>query len=141
MIFLLFLPLASCAKGAPCGRLTVRVLDGFTERPIEGARVTVPEAGVSLLTDACGETESMRVPVISDGEYDRLLPSPSGRATLIVTAPGYTPYLLLYARIAPESGRRIDALLFPADGSMDVFPVIEAPDEGWCGELVRKFAK
>lgn len=143
-IFVVFLCAAlvfsGCGGGGSCGQMRVRVLDGYTDRPIEGARVTVPETGGSYLTGADGRTEAFGIPVIRDAEYDKLLPNDAGRATLLVTAEGRTPYLLLYARVKEGVCRELDVLLFPADGSLDVFTVIEAPDESWCRELTERFA-
>lgn len=129
---------AGCAGTPAVGAVRVRALDGYSGRPLEGACVTVPETGGRFTTDATGLTELMTLPVIKDSEYEELLPCPSGRITLLVSADGYTPYLLLYARVREGETRTIDALLFPADGSLDVFTVIEAPDESWCEQLMLK---
>ena len=131
---------SAASHSAGCGILRVRVLDGFTDEPIEGASVTVPELGRSFPTGADGLTEGIETPVIPDGEYDRLLPSASGRATLIVRAEGYTPCLLLYVRVTPGLTRAPTVRMFPADGSLPVFTTIEAPDEEWCRALVDKYS-
>lgn len=133
--------ICGCGGEKAYGQMRVRVLDGFTDRPIEGASVTVPETGGRYHTCADGRTEAFSLPVIRDAEYDRLLPSDEGRATLLVTAEGYTPYLLLYARVKEGVCRELDVLLFPADGSLPVFTVIEAPDGSWCERLAEKYGK
>ena len=101
--------------------------------------VTVPETGERFYTGFTGCTEPMSMPVIPDGEYEKLLPSGSGRISLIVTAEGYTPYLLLYARVKPGEARNIEILLFPDDGTLGVFTVIEAPPSEWAEELVSRY--
>ena len=140
LILAVLVSFAGCAKGSsPCGAVRVRVLDGMTDSPISGAVVTVPETGQSCLTDAGGLSPSMVLPVIKDSEYDRLLPSDEGRITFIVRAEGYTPYLLLYARIAPGCERTFDVLLFADDGTLPVFTVIEAPPADWSEELISRY--
>ena len=91
------------------------------------------------MTGLDGSTCEMLLPVIPDSEYDKLLPSDSGRISFIVNAKGYTPYLLLYARVSPDETRQIDVLLFPDDGTLPVFTVIEAPEEEWCRELAERY--
>lgn len=132
--------LCSCTGGQADERcfVRVRVLDGMSASPICGAGVTVPEAGVSMLSDADGLTGTFAVPVIPDSEYDRLLPCPMGRATLIVTAEGFTPYLLLYMRTEANASREIEVLLFQGDGTLPVFSVIEAPPAEWAKMLIEK---
>ena len=144
LIFLTLLPVLALLPGcgerdAYTGSVRVRVLDGLDSTPIEGACVTVPETGERFLSRGDGRTDEMLLPVIPDAEYDALLPAECGRITLLVTAEGYTPYLLLYARVRPNEARRIDVLMFPDDGTLPVFTVIEAPDADWCGEFAERF--
>lgn len=127
------------AEKTECGALTVRVSDGFSGTPVEGAVISVPEAGATAVTDVSGIAAMDGLPVIGDSEYDRLLENPEGRITLLVTKEGYTPYLLLYARLTPGRRREVEILLFPDDGSLPVFTVIEAPDGSWCRELAEKY--
>ncbi|MBQ2517986.1 MAG: hypothetical protein II536_04080 [Clostridia bacterium] len=142
---LLFAALAvsGCAgkpPGAQNANMIVCVRDGFTDEPITGARVVIPEAGVEALTGPDGKTEVLRLPVIRDAEYEKLLPSNEGRVTVLVYAEGMTPYLLLYARVRENELRQPEVLMFPADGSMEVFPVCEAPDMSWCEGLAKMFS-
>ncbi|MBO4384835.1 MAG: hypothetical protein J5854_05400 [Clostridia bacterium] len=131
--------LPSCAEIKPeYGTVRLRVVDGMTDSPIEGAIVKVAETGESFVTDESGMTGSMELPVIGDSEYDRLLPNDEGRLTFLVLAEGMTPYLLLYARVTPGCRRTVDILMFPDDGSLPVFTVIEAPSAGWSKALKEK---
>lgn len=123
------------------GVFRVHVADGFTDVPICGAEVVIPETGERFLTGENGATEEIRIPVIPDREYDSLLKNREGRATVIVYAEGYVPYILLYARVRAGERREPSILLFPADGSLPVFTVIEAPDEEWCERLAKEYAK
>jgi hypothetical protein len=143
LFFVLFILILYCAcsqnREPEHGLVRVLVKDGFSDTPVAGACVTVPETGGRYYTDDGGLTEPISVPVIPDTEYEKLLPSGEGRATLLVTAEGRTPYLLLYARIRPNEERTIEILLFPADGTLPVFTVIEAPGEGWCASFAERF--
>ena len=124
------------------GSMRLRVLDGMSNLPIAGAKVIVPETNTSYQTDVYGMTELMTLPVLPDSEYDLLLPSNDGRITFIVTAEGYTPYLLLYARVLPDTTRPAPSiLLFPDDGTLPVFTVIEAPASEWAAALVEKYTR
>ena len=139
LLIAILLLLTACSKeSAPVSKLRVRVLDGFTDAPIENARVVVPETGEAFPTGPDGLTEEMTLPVIPDSEYDKLLPCPDGRATLIVYADGMTPYLLLYLRTGTNR-EPVAVRLFPDDGTLGVFTVIEAPPEEWAEELVSKW--
>ncbi|MBO4847706.1 MAG: hypothetical protein J5586_00950 [Clostridia bacterium] len=124
----------------PTGSVTVSVADGFTDAPIPGARVCVPETGGVFYTGADGATCEIRLPVIPDGEYEKLLPSGIGRATVVVTAEGYTPCLLLYVRIEPGVSRGpIPVLLFPDDGTLKTFSITESPPDWWTDALAEKY--
>lgn len=143
-LLLIFFALPACGRGASSpapsvGTLRLRVLDGFTDEPIAGAEIVIPETGGRFVTDGSGLTEKLELPVIPDAEYDRLLPSGEGRVTVIVLCPGYTPYLLLYARVTPGDERTPTVRLFPDDGTLPVFTVIEAPPPEWSEELVKKW--
>lgn len=131
--------ISGCAANKKTGSLRVRAVDGFTSAPICGASITVPETGKTYKTSADGTAGELALPVLPDEGYEKLLPSGEGRVTLIVRAEGYTPYLLLYARVKPGVCRDIDVLLFPEDGTLPVFTVIEAPDEAWCRQLIERF--
>jgi hypothetical protein len=131
---------AGCSKESPPqGKLRICVLDGMLDTPVVSAKITVPETGESFYTGENGMTPFIPLPVIKDPEYEKLLPSEEGRLTVIVRAEGYTPYLLLYARIAPGCERTIDVLLFEDDGTLPVFTVIEAPPAAWSEELVNQY--
>lgn len=123
------------------GGMRVRVTDGMSGRPVAGACVTVPETGERIFTGADGTAVFEDLPVLPDSEYDALLPCPCGRVTLLVTAEGFTPYLLLYARVFPNESREVGILLFPDDGTLKTFSVIEAPPQEWCDELAERYGE
>ena len=126
--------------GLPNGFMRVRVLDGSDDTPIEGACVVVPEADLICVTDARGLTETMELPCVVDAALDALCPYDEGRVTLIVYADGYIPYLLLYCRVLPGQERETPTVyMWPDDGSLPVFEVIEAPPLEWAAELVKMY--
>jgi hypothetical protein len=128
-----------CAEDKKFGERIVCVRDGFTDEPIRGALVVIPEAGIETVTGPDGGTTVLRLPIIPDAEYEKLLPANEGRVTVLVYADGKTPYLLLYARVREGELRKPQVLMFPSDGSMEVFPVCEAPGMSWCEELARMY--
>lgn len=147
VVFALAVLLFSCcaAKKIPegivsgTGFIRVRVLDGMSETPLSNAEVVIPETGGRYKTGEKGLTSEIELPVIPDSEYDKLLPNAEGRITLLVLAEGYTPYLLLYARVKETECREIEILMFPADGTLPVFTVIEAPSQLWARELMDRY--
>lgn len=122
------------------GLMRVRVLDGVTDRPIEGACIVIPEADQRSITDERGLTHVMELPCLVDEGLSRLLPYDEGRVTLLVYAEGYIPYLLLYCRVLPGKERETPTIyMWPDDGSLPVFEVIEAPPLEWAAELAKKY--
>lgn len=152
-LMLLLITVLSCFVGAcgdadgdassppPLASMRVTVKEGTSDLPIEGARVKVLETGEAYVTDARGSTEVMELPMTPDEQYERLLPSGTGRVTLLVTAEGMTPCLLLYVRVKAGELRGIETLLFPADGTLKVFSMVEAPETGWCEGILDKFGE
>ena len=140
LILAVFVLFTDCSgKRTEYGSAQINVIDAMTDAPIAGAKVTVPETGESFFTDENGYTDRMRLPVVPDTEYGRLLEDGAGRITFIVRADGYTPFVLLYARIAPGCDRTIDVMLFDDDGTLPVFTIIEAPPAEWSEELMNKY--
>ena len=140
LMLALMLAFTGCSsRRTEFGEMRVRVLDGLTDTPVRGAAITVPETGERLETDENGMTSYFSLPVIGDSEYDKLLENPDGRATLLVTKDGFTPYLLLYARVTAGCRRTCEILLFPDDGTLEVFTVIEAPSPEWARELASRY--
>ncbi len=131
---------AQIANELPAGYMRLRVLDGATDKPIEGACAVVPEAGIEAYTDTRGFTPVMELPCIKDEGLNALLPYNEGRVTLIVYAEGYVPYLLLYCRVLPGTERETPTVyMWRDDGSLPVFEVIEAPPLSWAAELAQKY--
>lgn len=60
------------------GYIQPRVVDGFSERPIEKARVVIPEIGKKFITNSEGYTPIIRVPINTDNHYQNILPKTWG---------------------------------------------------------------
>ena len=122
------------------GLMRVRVVDGMTDEPIRGAEVVLPEAGILCRTGADGMTGLMTVPCVPDERHASLCGTEDGRTTVIVYADGYVPYLLLYAMVEPGRERETPtAYMFPDDGSLPVFAVIEAPPMEWAAAVAERY--
>lgn len=142
-IILVSLLFVSCTPNAvevgpsEVGYIRVQVLDGASSLPLYGAQVVIPEISGRFFTDRYGYTECITVPIIPDDRYDAMLPANEGRVTLIVSAEGMTTCLLLYVRVKPDEEREpIPVLMFPDDGTLEVFTMIEAPSEEWSRAFV-----
>ena len=79
--------------------LTLRVLEGYTESPIENASVVVLETGKTYKTNEEGMTDVIEVPVIRDTRYDAILEKPWGEVSLIIYKDGFVPYALFYLQV------------------------------------------
>ena len=124
------------------GSLEVTVVDGFTEQPIEGARVVVPETGQSVLTNAQGKSGVLTAPIRRDENYEDILPKSWGEITLLIYCQGYIDCAIFHVNIAQDKTRQgPTVLLFPldADGSNQPFTLIESPNRQWVQELLRKY--
>lgn len=126
----------------PSGSLIVTVVNGFTEQPIQGARVVIPEAGQSAVTNAQGKTGTLTAPINRDETYENILPKSWGEITLLIYCEGYIDCAIFHVNIAQDKTRQgPKVLLFPldADGSNQPFTLIESPDRRWVQELLTKY--
>ncbi len=130
------------ASGAATAKLTVRVLEGYTESPIADASVVVLETGKVYQTDSKGMTETIDVPVIRDKRYDAILEKPWGEITLIIYKDGFVPYALFYLQVIGGQTREgVKILLFEqgATESYAPFSIIEGPSRAWVDALVDMY--
>lgn len=122
--------------------LQVCVVDGWTESPIEGASVVVPEIGQTFTTDSEGKTPVITVPVIEDETYNNILEKPWGEITLIIYNDGYIPYALFHLMVCKDEYRNGPTILLFEKGSTasdDPFCIVEGPDSSWVNELINKY--
>ena len=132
----------SSSSSTATAKLTVNVVEGYTETPIEGASVVVVETGQVYSTDASGYTEVMEVPVIRDTRYDDILSKSWGEITLIIYKDGFVPYALFYLQVAAgETREGVKILLFEQGDteSSEPFSIIEGPNRVWVDALIEMY--
>jgi hypothetical protein len=121
---------------------SVKVVDGYTEAPLLGAKVVVVETGKTYATDKKGLTEVIAVPAVRDTRYDGVLPKPWAEVTLIIYKDGYVPYALFYLQVMEGETREGVKILLFEEGSSDTaepFSIIEGPNRAWVDALVEKY--
>ncbi len=122
--------------------LTVNVLEGYTETPINDASVVVVETGKVYQTDENGLTEKIDVPVIRDKRYDDIMQKQWGEITLIVYKEGFIPYALFYLQVLGGQTREGVKILLFEEGqteSTQPFSIIEGPNRLWVDALVEMY--
>lgn len=120
------------------GLMRVTVNDGFSDEPIEGAIVVIPELNQQFVTDKEGKTELIQIPINRDEHYSKLLKQDYGLTTVLVYCDGYIPYAIFYTHVENGTMRRgPNVWLFPEPG--DPFVLIEAPQNDWCKELLDMY--
>lgn len=130
------------AASQDTARLTVSVVEGYTETPIENAAVVVVETGQIYHTDENGLTDIIEVPVVRDSRFDRILQKSWGEITLIIYKDGFVPYALFYLQVLGGQTREgVKILLFEQDKTQNnaPFSIIEGPNRIWVNELVEKY--
>lgn len=126
----------------PYGDIIIKVQDGMSLEPIEGAEVIIVETDGRYTTDEQGKTPKIRVPIIEDKNFTDILKKPWGEVTIIVNKPGYATYVLFYAQIWENETRQgPNVLLFKADESAAERPyiIVEGPQRIWVNELISKY--
>ncbi len=135
--------ITAMSLGSSAGaKLTLKVVEGYTETPITGAKVVILETGKVYETDENGDTQVIEVPVIRDARFDGLIPKPWGEVSLIVYKDGFLPYALFYLQVTGgETRKGVKILLFEnnSTGSTEPFSIIEGPNRLWVDELVKKY--
>lgn len=133
---------AFSGNGSKTARLTVSVVEGYTETPIADAAVVVVETGKVYKTGTTGLTQLIEVPVIKDTRYDNILQKPWGEVTLIIYKEGFIPYALFYLQVLEGQTREgVKILLFEHDKTQTnaPFSIIEGPSRIWVNALVEKY--
>lgn len=124
------------------GKIKIEVVDGFTDTPICGATVVIPEINQSFITDENGLTPLITVPVKIDSRFNQILPQDWGGLSVLVYCDGYTDYALFYTHI--KEGEERDAVriyLFEdgSTGSSQPFSIIEGPERQWVQKMLDKY--
>jgi hypothetical protein len=123
-------------------KLTLRVLEGYTESPIAGASVVVLETGKTFTTNEEGMTDIIEVPVIRDTRYDAILEKQWGEVSVIIYKDGFVPYALFYLQVLGGQTREGVKILLFEQGSTDTeepFSIIEGPNRAWVDQLVEMY--
>ncbi len=124
------------------GNIQITVLDGFSDSPLNGARVVIAETGEEFYTDKTGKTPIISVPIIPNIAHDLILFENTGTVTLLVYHNGYEPYALFYTNITNGFRNGPVIRLFPHGASGDEpFAVVEAPNKEWTKKILEKFDK
>lgn len=122
--------------------LTVKVVEGYTESPIEGASVVIIETGEVYKTNTEGLTEVIEVPMVRDKRFDSVLPKPWGEVSMIIYKEGFVPYALFYLQVIENETREgVKILLFEKGltDSSEPFSIIEGPNRLWVNELIKMY--
>lgn len=123
-------------------QLSVNVVEGYSEMPIENASVVVLETGKVYQTDANGYTQVFEVPVLRDTRFDDILSKPWGEVTLIIYKEGFMPYALFYLQVIDGQTREgVKILLFEqgVSKSSEPFSIIEGPNRLWVDKLIKMY--
>ena len=124
------------------GYLQPQVVDGFSEEPIEGATVVIPETGQKFVTSKDGYTAMIQIPVREDEHFRDIAPKPWSEITVIVYRKDYIEYVLFNTHVWESQSRKgPKILLFPKEEGKEnePFSVVEGPHRVWVKELVEKF--
>lgn len=124
------------------GSIKIEVVDGFTDLPVSGATVVIPEINKSFTTDQYGLTPLISVPVRADSRFDSMLPQDWGECSVLVYCEGYVDYALFHAHVNADRERdSIRIYLFEegATGSSRPFSIIEGPDRQWVQKMLDKY--
>ncbi|NLJ40435.1 MAG: hypothetical protein GX352_02310 [Clostridiales bacterium] len=127
---------------AQTGSLNPQILDGFSEEPIQGAVVVVPETGGKYITDENGYTPQIKAPIIPNPNFRDIHPQVWGEITLIVYKEGYIEYILLHTNIWEGQNRQgPKILLFKKEDKLLDQPmsIIEGPNQLWINSLVEQY--
>lgn len=127
---------------ADTAKLTVNVVEGYTESPISDASVVVVETGNVYTTNSQGYTGVIEVPLVRDTRYDKILAKPWGEVTLIIYKDGFMPYALFYLQVIGGQTREgVKILLFEQGitDSNEPFSIIEGPNRIWVDELIKMY--
>ena len=121
------------------GYLQPQVVDGFSEEPLAGAVIVVPETGNRFVTSEDGRTAVIQVPIREDEHFAKISAKPWSEITLIVYKEGYLEYVLFHTHVWENQTRKgPKILLFPrVEGEeQEPFSVVEGPHRLWVRDLV-----
>jgi len=124
------------------GKVQFLVVDGFTEKPLDGATVVILDTNKQYRTDKDGLTTAIDVPIIEDKRFDSIIPKAWGEVSAVIYRKDYIPYALFYLQVFPEKTRKgVKILLFKKGEitSDEPFSIIEGPNRIWVEEVIKKY--
>ena len=124
------------------GYIQPQVIDGFSEEPIEGAVVVIPETDQQFVTAEDGLTAVIKVPIKEDLHFADISPKPWSEITLIVYKKDYVEYVLFHTHVwegQTSKGPKIMIFPQPEGEKHEPFSVVEGPHRIWVKELVEKY--
>ncbi len=125
------------------GHMKLLVVDAYTEAPVKGAVIILPEADLSAVSDENGAAYVYGIPVQPKGMLCETVPCSYGEATILAYAEGYLPFALFHAHIYKNRVRNGPTLyLFPngTEEGIKATSMIESPEEEWVERLLAKYA-
>ncbi|MGI6003902.1 MAG: hypothetical protein ACOX88_00595 [Christensenellales bacterium] len=128
--------------GVDAAQIIITAKDGFTDEPLEGTVIVIPEIEKSYVTDAEGKTPVITVPVLRDERYDKIQQMPWGEITIIAYKDGYVENALFHISVEPGKVRHgPNVMMFKVGeiSSTEPLSLIEGPPRLWLNELVEKY--
>lgn len=125
------------------GHLKVSVVDAYSNRPIADAKIILPEAGISSISDKNGAAFLYGVPLSQPSRLERIIPCDYGETTILAYAEGYLPFALFHVHVYEGRMRNGPVLyLFPkgTEEGTEVISMIESPAEEWVKRLLDHYA-
>lgn len=127
------------------GRLRVKVIDGRSQKPIEGAEVVLLENERRYRTDKNGLTPWIQAPVIRNSRYRFMVRELHGQLTLISFKNGYRDSIHMGVRIDENQVTKTTIWQYRINPALDrrVEPVlyIEPYHRLWLIELADRFRR
>ena len=124
------------------GYIQPQVVDGFSEEPIRGATVVIPEINQKFMTAEDGYTASIRIPIQEDEHFEKIQPKPWSEVTVLVYCPDYIEYALFQTHVWESQSRKGPKILLVTKEKgkeKEPFGVVEGPHRIWIKELVEKY--
>ena len=139
-LFISVLVFLSCFKSY--GHLHIRVVDAYTLMPVAGARVIIPDADMTVISDNTGSCIFNGIPIRKNNLHHQLVHYDWGECTVIAMISGYRPTVILNTRVDKDKMRSGPTVyMFPEElDDIPVAAIVESPEQEWIIELVEKYS-
>ena len=136
---------APVVPGQTFGRLRVKVIDGRTMKPIEGAEIVVLETEKRYRTDAGGLTPWIQAPVLRSARFRFLVNELHGQLTLISYKNGYRDSIHMGVRVNEGAETKTTVWQYRIEPGLDtrIEPVLyqEPYHRLWLIQLADRFRR